>query len=250
MYAGRVKTGLCIGLNAVDPRAYKGWSGELWGCVADARANAGLYAQHGFTMLQLINEDAHLDRVRDSIKQMAYEANAGDSVVITNSSHGARYSTPFIGSRETICYWNGQMSDSEFHNLLCRFKPGVRVIVELDFCHSGGFDRAMRSMVKTRAMPRDWAKVIPPPEQQAERGTISASVLMTTACEPDELAGDGWDNGVFTKSRMVAREEFSDVPIFREWFQATQSLMLRENPQQHPIAHRLGPDTIWDTQIG
>lgn len=249
-----MKTGICIGLNAVDPRAYKGWSGELWGCIADARANAGLWGQHGFTMSQLINEKATLNGVRDGIKTLAEASNAGDSVVICNSSHGARYYTPLIGSHETICFWDGQMSDSEFHNLLCRFKPGVRVIVELDFCHSGGFDRAMRrgrdGLMRTRAMPREWSRIIPPPEERAERGTISAPVVMTTACEPDELAGDGWDNGVFTKSRMVAREEFRQSPTFRQWFQATQSLMLRDNPQQHPVAHRLGPDTIWDTQIG
>lgn len=244
-----MKTGLAIGLNAVNPDAYKGWSGELVSPCFDARDRAAGYAQHGFQVFPLLNEHAYLDAARDHIISMAATCNASDSALIAFSGHASRYSTPFFGSRETLCFYDGQMADSELLSLLARFKPGVRVIVEIDACHGGGFDRSMRGGGRTRSMPRDFTKIVPPPEFSAQRAQIKASVLILTACEADELAGEDWSNGFYTGTSLEARDAFPNVPTFRQWFTMTQSLMLQNHPSQHPVAHRLGVDDVWETPI-
>lgn len=252
------KIGFTSGLNALDPAAYKGWAGELFGCVSDARVNQAGYSQYGFSMDTMLNEEVTKAEFESSIITLADMTESGDSVAITHSGHGSRYYTPLLGHREYFCLWDGQFSDVKFISLLARFKPGVRVIVELDTCHSGGFNRGEFIAAaspsegrRTRYMPRELTLTVPEPLFTGTRGKIQCSLLMFTACRPDETALDGYAMGAYTECRHKAQDQFTDrIPTFREWFEASASIQLRDFPTQHPVAHRLGTDDMWETQVG
>lgn len=247
----RLKIGFASGLNGVDPKAYNGWDGELYACCADSDSNAALYAQHGYEMDALLNEKATKDGFANKIERLANYCQAGDRVAITHSGHGSRYGSPLLGWHEYLCFWDGQMSDSHFLSLLAKFKPGVQVVVELDTCHSGGLSRGLGAvngeMGRSRAMPRFVRDSLVPPPTPIDRSQIAASVVILSACRDDETALDGMANGAYTGSRLDARELFLNPPVLKAWFEATQSLMLRKFPQQHPVASLLGPEAnnVW-----
>ncbi|MBK8255591.1 MAG: caspase family protein, partial [Polyangiaceae bacterium] len=188
-----MKLGLHIGLNSVQPAAYNGWDGELYAAVADARAHAGLFAQHGYATRALLNEDATLRKVRAELSGLASALKADDTLIISFSGHGSR--APgwiFASYREALCLYDGQFSDQELRAALTAFAPGSRVIVILDCCYSGGMDRSgvSREGAKgAKVCPRFISEYIPPPQLvplPARGNSIATSALLLTACRADE----------------------------------------------------------------
>lgn len=255
-----MKRSLHLGLNAVLPAAYHGWPGELMACVNDATSNAALFAQHGFEAVGRFNHDCSLAGTRASLAQLGAELKADAQLVLSFSGHGGRAAGwSWSGYTETLCFWDGQMADTELHSLLTYFSPGVKVIVILDSCHSGGMDRGLAlglalggtngPALRPRNIPRWLNDQLPAPALPTARGEIQCSALLLTACRADEVALDGYTNGAFTGAMLRARENFGHVPTWAEWFTATAELMLAEHASQHPTAKVLGPDTIWHTKI-
>lgn len=246
-----MRRSLHIGLNAVNPDHYNGWPGELNACVDDARCLAALCAQHGFRAEALFNEKAARENFGEAIADLATNSMPGDVVVISFSGHGGRApGWSWSGYTESLCFWNGVLTDAQLRSHLEAFRGGVSVVVILDACHSGGMDRALPA-ARVRAMPRFIAERIAPPQIQLPVRALTASVLLLTACRADEVALDGFTNGAFTGSLLRAREEFPNaiVPTWEEWFNATALLMLREHAPQHPQAIRLGRDQTWNQRI-
>lgn len=151
----RVRQGLalCIGLNLVDPKAYRGWNGALSGCVPDSQVMEGIAQKQGFyDVVRLNNEKATIDNVRRYIAWAANDLRPGDIFMISCSSHGA-YRTDTSqppdevdGRDETWCLWDGQWTDDDRYAMWKRFARGVRVLVVGDMCHSGTTARALQAL--------------------------------------------------------------------------------------------------------
>lgn len=234
-----MKLSLHIGLNLVDPAAYNGWTGNLNACVSDAAGLAALCARRGFKASGLVNEQASLDGFRSSITQLAATVKAGDSIVISYSGHGGQGAAwSADGYRETLCLFDGQLTDVEFLALLKLFATGVNVTVIFDSCHSGGMNKGM---VAGRAMPA-WVKGRV--EQLTPRDDPRyPTVLMLCACRQFETALDGEVNGAFTGSLIRTFEALTadgEIPTNLKWENATSLLMARDFPSQHPTAYVLG----------
>lgn len=135
---------LHIGLNAVDPSHYGGWSGPLMACEADCDDMEALARERGFATVSMktgaATRKAVMTAIRDTAKQLA----KGDLFFITYSGHGGQ--VPDIESDdddepdladETWCLFDGEMLDDELFMLWREFKPGVRVLMLSDSCHSG-----------------------------------------------------------------------------------------------------------------
>jgi metacaspase-1 len=137
---------LHIGLNAVDPRHYAGWSGDLVACEFDANDMAALAAAQKFKPTILLTRKATRTNVLKAIRGAAKTLRAGDLFLLTYSGHGGQI--PDVSGEEedkkdeTWCFYDGEFIDDELYNELGAFGEGVRILVLSDSCHSGTVTRA------------------------------------------------------------------------------------------------------------
>ena len=145
---------LCIGLDALDPSHYGGWSGELWACEFDANDMRDIAKSQGFDVQWnaaipdgvLLTTAATRKAVLDAMGAAAEQLVAGDIFMISYSGHGGQVldkngdeksNGPDDLLDETWCLYDGEMLDDELHKAFRGFKAGVRILMFSDSCHSG-----------------------------------------------------------------------------------------------------------------
>jgi hypothetical protein len=151
---------LHLGLNAVDPGSYSGWSGPLDACEFDARDMQSIANSKGMKSQALLTADATRARVLGEIRKASKALKRGDYFFLTYSGHGGQVDdvTGEEDDRqdETWCLYDGELIDDELYYELGRFAAGVRIFVLSDSCHSGTVVRAgppRPGAVKPRMMP-------------------------------------------------------------------------------------------------
>lgn len=238
------KLSMHLGLNEVDPDAYGGWQGWLAGCVNDARDESAQAARAGFAAQAVFNLDCTRMRLAELIGSAAGNLTDGDTFLLTYSGHGGRESSGALsGFTETLCLADGELADTELREFLSDFVQGVRVIVVLDSCHSGGMARG-----RTRNKPHfvKSRKPVAP----GDFTTMNASGLLLAACTAAELAGDGDQNGAFTGSRLaVADRHNTDAMTWESWAHDVARYMAKNFPEQHPTVDYFGNETSWDIKV-
>jgi metacaspase-1 len=136
---------LHLGLNAVSPAAYGGWSGELNACQNDANDMAALAKAQGMKPAVLLDKKATRAALLAGLRAAAKALKKGDLFFLTFSGHGGQL--PDVTGEEpdkkdeTWCLWDGQLIDDELYLELGRFAAGVRILVLSDSCHSGSVTR-------------------------------------------------------------------------------------------------------------
>jgi hypothetical protein len=186
---------LHIGLNAVNPRHYMGWGGELVACENDARDMAGVAESLDYAKSTvLLTKAATARRVIAAIEAAAEAMSPGDAFLVTYSGHGGQVSDTNgdeavrdygevgeVGDAkdETWCLYDRQLIDDEVWALWGSFPSRSRIFVLSDSCHSGSVTRnvpdwdllaagaaaagvagaggARRGLPVERGMPRDVA---------------------------------------------------------------------------------------------
>jgi metacaspase-1 len=223
-------TGLAlhIGLNSVDPRHYGGWSGDLNACEADAQDMAAIAKSKKFKVTTLLTKAATRARVITQIKKAAKSMKSGDIFMLSYSGHGGQL--PDMNNDEpdaqdeTWCLYDGEMVDDELYALWGKFAPGVRILVFSDSCHSGSvtkqaYYRGIMSArgtgagsreVKYRFMPPDVAlqtyrknksfydQILRDRSLKESPSAVTATVLLISGCQDNQLSSDGDFNGLFT----------------------------------------------------
>lgn len=157
----RKRTGISlhIGLNAVNPADYSGWSGPLAACEFDAHDMAALAKAQGMTPTVLLTRSATRARSLAAIRAAAKQLKSGDFFLLSYSGHGGQVND-ISGEEddkldETWCLFDGELIDDELYLELGRFAKGVRVLVLSDSCHSGTVVRAAPpASVSTGPQPR------------------------------------------------------------------------------------------------
>jgi hypothetical protein len=227
-------TFLTIGLNAVDPAGYQGWDGVLNACENDARDMAAIAARSGFTGATLLTAQATSSGVLAEMYKAAQSLAPGDILVIGYSGHGGQVGDVTADEPdsldETWCLYDRMMVDDELYALWAQFRPGVRIVVLSDSCHSGTvvkmakyasfaklglangdavsaegksqefrpkaipFGNAWDLYQGNKAMYDSLQYVAGP----SEKAAISASVILISGCQDNQLSLDGAQNGVFT----------------------------------------------------
>ena len=241
----------------MNPAAWNGWPGWLNGCVGDGVSLAGLLAQAGFTTQSLINDHATRANVTTMIAELAEVSAPGDLVVIHYSGHGGREDYGLFGGwHETLCLSDGSLLDVELRDRLAMFKTGVRVVVILDSCHSGGMDRSHGQVKSQPAFVRPTA----PRSERRGDTPITADVIILAACQADETAVETnvaeyiEVRGAFTWSLCqpleVARKKMEQLTV-AAMVDASLRACAEQFPKQHPRVIRLGiaPETTWNTRI-
>ncbi len=134
---------LHIGVNAVDPAQYEGWSGVLAGCEHDATDMATIARAQGYTSTKvLLTAQATADAVITEMLALARTLVSGDLLFLSYSGHGGQ--VPDLdgdeeddGLDETWCLYDRMLIDDELFRLFSRLAAGVRVFMLSDSCHSG-----------------------------------------------------------------------------------------------------------------
>src|SRR6476619_2906540 len=150
-----------IGLNAVSPAHYEGWSGELQACEFDANDMAALARAAGITPTILLTKNATRAKALGAIQAAAKQLKAGDLLFLSYSGHGGQM--PDVSGEETDkldetwCLYDGELIDDELYLELTKFAEGVRILVFSDSCHSGTVTRA-----RPTTPPVGRSKMMPP----------------------------------------------------------------------------------------
>lgn len=210
-----------IGLNAVDPSHYSGWSGPLTACEADAEDMQAIANDKGFQSQILKTSSATRQAVAEAIKNAAQKLTSGDIFLLSYSGHGGQVpdkdNEENDGLDETWCLYDGQIIDDELKVLYAGFASGVRILVFSDSCHSGTVTReALRTITtpsgttSTRNMPNDAALrtyrknrsfydgLARTTRDASKKSLVQGTVLLISGCQDNQLSLDGAFNGKFT----------------------------------------------------
>jgi metacaspase-1 len=221
---------LTIGLNAVDPKHYAGWSGELKACEADAKDMANIAESKKFQVETLLTKEATRAKVKGMISKAAKDLKSGDIYMLCYSGHGGQL--PDLNNEEsderdeTWCLFDGQLVDDEINSMFTEFSEGVRILIFSDSCHSGTVSKALDSYgrpnpltassgepLRQKCMPREYLgavyqenkafydKILKKPPVKEE--DIKASALLISGCQDNQYSMDGERNGLFT-SQLLA----------------------------------------------
>ena len=249
---------LHIGLNSVDPNHYQGWAGPLNACEADADDMEALAKKKHYTTTKLLTKQATRRAVAQELSEAAGKLASGDIFFLTYSGHGGQL--PDSGGDETDrmdetwCLFDGEVLDDELFAAYGKFKPGVRIVVLSDSCHSGTVTREMYYRAKPatridgvepryRNMPRDVAlrvyranksfydEIQSGVKKYAERGDIGASVILISGCQDNQLSSDGDFNGLFT-ARLL--EVYKDGKYKKAYSQFRRAIVDLMPPDQTP----------------
>jgi hypothetical protein len=156
---------LHIGLNAVDPKHYGGWSGPLSACEFDANDMAQIAKAQGMAPKKLLTKAGTRKAVLAGIRAAAKALKKGDLFFLSYSGHGGQVADASGDEDdkqdETWCLYDGQLIDDELYFELSKFAAGVRLLVLSDSCHSGTVTRARPAPLppgmRPKLMPADVA---------------------------------------------------------------------------------------------
>jgi hypothetical protein len=270
---------LAIGLNAVDPKHYEGWSGQLNACEADACDMGDIARSRKFKVQTLLTRRATRSAVLGGIAKARTALKSGDIFLLTYSGHGGqvpdRSNEEPDGQDETWCLYDGELIDDEIYAALGRFARGVRALVFSDSCHSGTVTKAMfyaargaapgaatagaagAGGVRYRNMPREvalrtyrahramydklQASITGGPE-----GAVRASVILISGCQDNQLSQDGDFNGLFTANLLRVWKEGQFTGSYRKFHAAIVKSM---PPDQTPNFFTVGaPSRAFEKQ--
>jgi hypothetical protein len=255
---------LHIGLNRVDPAHYqdgdgKPWEGRLTACEFDAKDMQALAEARGFATQLLLTEQATSENVIASITKAAQDLQGGDILLLTYSGHGGQ--VPDLNGEEedeldeTWCLYDRELVDDELYALWAKFKPGVRILMLSDSCHSGSVARdpavaqiAAETGNQPRVLPLDVQSAtykahkslyagLQASNPSADKVEIGASVILISGCQDNQLSYDGHDNSRFTGTLLkVWRGGKFKGDIVR----FTRSVVSRMPIYQSPSLFRVG----------
>ncbi|MGD9611383.1 MAG: lamin tail domain-containing protein [Kiritimatiellia bacterium] len=212
--------GVFVGLNTYNS-SYVGSDSWLDGCVPDAMHVYTNATQRGDWTAGnsqiLTNALGTRTRIRQAISNYAATAVSGDVFLYFHSSHGGNDDWPYSTS-VFLCAYDADYSDTLLAQDLSRFATGVKVVVMVDACHSGGLfqSRSVDAPTLAAATPASWdlaARVTALMEAdraaKIARGVKDVDKLLSaseigwiTAANYDQYSWDDTDGGAFTTAAI------------------------------------------------
>ncbi len=258
---------LHMGLNRVSAAHY-GSDQALKNPVADATAMAAIARKCGFEVAQLADANATVGNFARALTGLADKAISGDLVFLSYAGHGSnvfdRNGDETDSLDETWCLYDRMMLDDELYGLYTLFRPGVRLLIVSDSCHSGTVARIIAGDDPDHPLHPDpdrgeLLRGIPEPQARAiyranaddyedaaalaaagARGELRCVLQLFAACQDDQLAGDGIGNGFFTTKLLNRWADGAWSGSYTELFGALTDDMPR---QQKPARQILGDNT-------
>lgn len=227
---------LFVGINAYLPSRQ---ISSLTTCVNDAETMATLLIQGGYYQSKdgVLLEDAGAlkSSIRTCIVNAASELIAGDVFVYYHSSHGGN--NPTI----SLCTYDSDYYAAELAIDLSKFQAGVRVVVILDTCFSGGMiptTSMAQAVISKMAEIRAKSKGLSISEAEAD---VQHDVTFLTACRGDEESYTSKVMlSIFTRCLYNGCDAMSDIDgdgmlSFYEIFQRALAYLATGDVNQHPV---------------
>lgn len=206
---------LHIGVNKYDVKKYLS-SGSLLkrlpNCDADAKAKLAIAQRFGFDSKILLNSEATARNLLVCIEFASANLGHGDIFFLSFSGHGCRAEDrngdEDDGYDEGWCLYDRVVLDDELFECWKQFRPGVRVLIIADSCHSG-------TSVKDTddGLSRPGGQF--PVEKTSE---VQASCLLLAACQDKEkaFAGGNIHNSLYTYWMLKILEQYDFCDSYRE----------------------------------
>jgi hypothetical protein len=269
-----------VGLNEVDPAHYQGWNGKLVACEFDANDMEKLAEGRGFETHKLLTKKATAKALTEALEDAASKLDNGDILVFSYSGHGGQVPDANGDERdrmdETWVLYDRQMVDDEVYSLLGKFKPGVRIAIFSDSCHSGtvareavelvGEDRVAESLnggdgsgqPRVKGMPDEVVRSVYDANKEMydeiqksvppfDKANIGATVILTSGCQDNQTSLDGDKNGLFTQTLLEVWNDGS----FDSSYRTFRRRIAREMPPwQSPNLFIVGsPNQTFTSQV-
>ena len=177
-------------------------------------------------------DQATAENVSNAIAEAAGQLEAGDLLFVTYSGHGGQMPDPDreesdAPGRDLGAVRSPAARRRALRALGASFKPGVRIFVLSDSCHSGSVTRAgqeeYRSIRKeeqraTKELPadvqaktfrahRDEYAAIKRSHPEGDDVEVGATVQLISGCKDEQLSLDGVSNGLFTENLLAVWDE-------------------------------------------
>lgn len=252
---------LTVGLNAVNPEHYDGWSGELDSCENDAKDMAKIANSKNYQVKTLLTKDATRENVINEISEAAKVLKTGDIFMLSYSGHGSQLpdingdeleNGPKDTLDETMCLYDGELVDDELNNQFAKFAEGVRVLVFSDSCHSGTVIKApspgseKKGSLKSpphelkkyrKSMPGEFIMrvynknkdfydpILKDKELRDAEKNVKASVLLISGCQDDQSSYAGETNSIFTSQLLYVCENGGLNKNYIQFYNEIKQLM-------------------------
>lgn len=252
------KYALCIGIND-----YPGTDSDLSGCVNDANDWAAELAGRGFSVRKLIDREATNTALRAAMTELIGGAAAGDVVVITYSGHGTWVPDSSgdepDGRDEGLCPYDintaGPLLDDDIRVMFGARKPGSRVVLISDSCHSGTVTRGREDdldadLPRARFLPpQAWMPADELPMAVARPARLVLGLartggdLLLAGCQDTEYSWDtrfhGRPNGAFTYYALKTLRE-REPGTYEAWMRAIREYLPSSRLPQTPQLYGTG----------
>ena len=226
---------LCVGVDFYSPLYPQN---PLKFCVSDAKAIGDLLCSGAWKASNVVlfqNNLATLENVRNGLKTAAQNLGAGDTFVYFQSSHG--------GTRKGfhLCCYDGPYGVKELAEDLSLFKDGVKVVVILDACNSGGMiskEEISKEVLAKMAEIRTKRRGV---DFGVAKKAAEAQILFLVASKKNEVSYEGTSHGIFVESLLQATNLAPDlngdcILSFGELFDtALYFLKAYGFDKQHPV---------------
>ncbi len=265
------KYALCIGIND-----YPGTGSDLAGCVNDARDWSATLKARGFDVSLLLDKKATGKAMRAAIGDLVAQGQSGDTVLFHYSGHGS-----FVddvdgdepdGTDECLCPYDiatkGPITDDELFQLYSAAKPGVRVVVVSDSCHSGTVAKFAPITTPKPAAggggPVRKVRFLPPAvflskarlaKLGVRRRAIPASppghhaALLMAGCQDTEYSYDayfaGRPNGAFSFVALRALKKLKAKATYADWYKAIRKELPSQQYPQRPNLYGTAAMKVW-----
>jgi hypothetical protein len=202
--------GVIVGLNKYSS-SYG--AGALNGCVPDANNIYSNSIKRGGwtagTVTKLLDSAGTKTAIRQAVSNYAATAVSGDTFFYFQSSHGGQNS----GKSVYLCTYNADYDDTELAADLGKFAAGVKMVVMVDACHSGGLFQSVKAGTRalapaaggwdlagnvTRIMDENRAAALARGTLGVEKLVSASEIGWVTAADYNQYSWDGNTGGLFT----------------------------------------------------
>lgn len=224
------RAALVVHLTEVNPRRWGGWSGACPGTDADAAAVEAALSSRGVPYVSLSNEQATVSRVLAAADAVGGRVAPGGLIMLYFAGHGGRQAD-FGGDEiddadETICLWDGPLSDDTVWSMLQRVPDGVRVWLVTDCCNSGSNFRHGPAHDYARGVARWWR-------------SEPAMLHFGAARDGTQAWSNGRTGGFFTTALAAT---YSPGVSYADWFAAAKAAVTARKATQSPVMNWTGKD--------